>query len=93
MGPVAAFSTKLLYGGEAPEWHSAEPAYSLDSSDLKPAREEANAWFRAARGSARGLGRAVPSAVAIMELGREVYRYPAGTTFSEPTSGRGGPGR
>jgi len=83
------FSTQLLYGGAVLERYAGEPAYFLDSSDLRPARQEARAWFGAARASARAAGGAVPSAVAIMDRGREVYRYPAAPTVSGPTSGRG----
>lgn len=87
------FSTELLYGGAMPERRSGDAAYFLDASDLRPARQEARAWFGAARTSARAAGDAVPSAVAIMDRGREVYRYPALPVVSGPTSGRGGPGR
>lgn len=87
------FSTELLYGGAVLERPAGEPAYFLDSSDLRPARQEARSWFFAARASAQAAGVAVPSAVAAMDRGREVYRYPAVPTVSVPTSGRGGAGR
>ncbi len=83
------FSTELLYGGADPERRAGEPAYFLDSSELRPARQEARAWF----GAARATGGVVPSAVAIMDSGREVYRYTAAPNLSGPTSGRGGCGR
>jgi len=86
-------STELLYGGAVLERHAGEPAYFLDSSDLRPARQEARSWFVAARASARAAGVAVPSAVAVMDRGREVYRYPAVPTVSGPTSCRGVAGR
>jgi hypothetical protein len=88
-----AFSTELLYGDAVPERRAGDPAYFLDSSDLGPAREEAKAWFRAARTAAWAMGRTIPSAVVIMDDGREAFRYPATPTVSEPTSGRGGLGR
>lgn len=87
------FSTELLYGDSVPERHASEPAYFLDASELQPARQEARTWFGKARASARATGGAVPSAVAIMERGREVYRYPAAQAVSAPTSGRGVSGR
>lgn len=88
-----AFSTELLYGGSAPERRAGDPAYYLDSSDLKPAREEAKAWFRASRASASAMGGAVPSAVVVLDDGREAYRYPEHPVVNGPTSGRGVPGR
>jgi hypothetical protein len=87
------FSTELLYGRADPEPRAGEPAYFLDSSELRPARYEARVWFGAARATARATGGAVPVAVAIMDRGREVYRYPAAPNLSGPTSGRDGPGR
>lgn len=87
------FSTELLYGGADPERRADEPAYFLDSSELRPARQEARAWFGKARASARATGGVVPSAVAIMDHGREVYRYPPDPPLSGPTSGRDVPGR
>jgi hypothetical protein len=87
------FSTELLYGGAVLERHAGEPAYFLDSSDLRSASHEARSWFGAARASAEAAGGTVPSAVAIMDRGREVYRYPARPTVSGPTSGRGVAGR
>ncbi|WP_156376327.1 hypothetical protein [Methylobacterium sp. Leaf117] len=83
------FSTELLYGGKAPTRRIGEPAYFLDSSELRPALQEARAWFDAARTIALATGGAIPTAVALMERGREVYRYPAVRTVSGPTSGRG----
>ncbi len=87
------FSTELLYGGAVPERRAGEPAYFLDCSDLRPARQEARSWFGRARASASANGGVIPSAVAIMDRGREVYRYPAAPTVSGPTSFRVGPGR
>lgn len=87
------FSTELLYGGADPERRAGEPAYFLDSSELRPARQEARAWFGAARAYARATGSAVPAAVAIMDRGREVYRYPAAPNLSVPTSGPAVAGR
>ncbi|KST61221.1 hypothetical protein AO398_00605 [Methylobacterium sp. GXS13] len=53
---VMTFSTQLLYGGAVLERYAGEPAYFLDSSDLRPARQEARAWFGAAMASARAAG-------------------------------------
>lgn len=87
------FSTELLYGGAVPERRVGESAYFLDSSDLPPARQEARSWFCRARASARANGGAVPAAVAIMDRGREVYRYPAAPSLNVPTSGPAVAGR
>ena len=87
-----AFSTELLYGDAVPGRRAGDPAYYLDSSDLRPAREEAKAWFRAARATASAMGAVVPSAVVVMKNGREAYQYPASPIVSGATSGRGQPG-
>jgi hypothetical protein len=88
-----AFSTELLYGGVVPERRIGDPAYFLDSSDLRPAREEAKVWLQAARASASATGQTLPSGVIILDDGQEAFRYLASPTVSGPTTGQGVSGR